>query len=229
MALTLATARTRIRFRIGETTPSFWTEAELNSYINDAKDDLYNAILTINKDFFEKRVTLATTVGDITGIELPADFQQVKSIRFTTPGYEDTVFNPQDRGTQAFIMGLNSLSISNSPYEMMYDVYQNLDDSGKTWYLQLSPITRSILAIELNYVSQLPDLSSDSDTFGFMAPFEGYILDAATYYALSKGPSGDYQNYASRSEAKLNRILANASRQNKMGTEITQGFLEDSF
>lgn len=229
MALTLATARTRIRYRIGETTPSFWTEAELNSYINDAKDDLYNAILTINKDFFEKRTALATVAGDITGMELPADFQQVKSIRFTTPGYEDTVFNPQDRGTLPFIQGLNSLSISNSPYEMMYDVYQNLDDTDKTWYLQLSPIPRSVLAIELNYVSQLPDLSGDSDTFGFMAPFMGYILDQATYYALSKGPSGDYQNYGSKAEVKLDRILGVASKQNKMGTEIVQGFLEDSF
>jgi len=229
MALTLSSARARIRYRIGETTPSFWTDAELNSYINDAKDDLYNAILTINKDFFEKKTALATTVGDITGMELPADFQQIKSLRFTTSGYEDTVFNQQDRATQPFIMGLNSLNIANSPYEIMYDVYQNLDDADKTWYLQLSPIPRSVLAIECNYVAQLPDLSSDSETFGFMAPFTGFILDAATYYALSKGPSGDYQNYGSRSEAKLNRILAVASRQNKMGTEICQGFLEDSF
>lgn len=224
----LSTARTRIRYRIGETTPSFWTNDELNSYINDAKEDLYNAILTINKDFFEKRTTLATVSGT-TAYELPSDFQQVKSLRMLTSGYEDTMFKPQDRNTSAFLMGLNSMNVSNSPYEILYDVYQNLDDSDKTWYIQFSPVPRDVKSIELNYVAQLPDLTADADTFGFMAPFMGYILDQATYYALSKGPSGDYQNYASRAEAKLNRILGVASRSNKQGAEFVEGFLEDSF
>jgi hypothetical protein len=224
----LSTARQRIRYRIGETTPSFWTELELNSFINDAKDDLYNAILTINKDFFEKRTTLVTAV-DTTTIELPADFQQVKSLRMLTPGYEDTMFKPQDRASQAFLMGLNSMNVAASPYEMMYDVYQNLDDTDKSWYLQLSPVPRDVRSIELNYVAQLPDLAADSDTFGFMSPFMGYILDQATYYALSKGPSGDYNNYGTRAEAKLNRILGVAARSNKMGAEFVEGFLEDSF
>lgn len=228
MALTLSSARTRIRYRIGELVAGFWTDAELNSYINDAKDDLFNAILTINKDFFERSTTLVTVAGT-TAYELPADFQQVKSLRMLTPGYEDTMFKPQDRNSQAFLMGLNSMNVAASPYEMMFDPYQNLDDTDKSWYLQFSPVPRDVRSIELNYVSQLADLTGDSDTFGIMAPFMGYILDQATYYALSKGPSGDYANYGSRAEAKLNRILGVAARSNKQGSEYVEGFLEDSF
>lgn len=226
--MTLGTARARIRYRINETTASYWTDAELNSYINDAKEDLYNSILTINKDFFEKKTTL-TMVSGTAEYELPTDFQQVKSLRMSGAGYEDTMFKPMDRSTQAFLMGLNSMNVAASPYEVMYDTYQNLDDTDKTWYIQFSPIPRSAQTIEMNYVAQLPDLSSDSDTFGFMAPFMGFILDKATYYALSKGPSGDYENYGRSSEAKLNRILGVAARSNKQGTEYVEGFMEDSF
>lgn len=226
--MNLGAARTRIRYRIGETVAGFWTDAEINSYINDAKDDLFNAILTINKKFFEKRTTV-TTVAGTSAYELPADFQQVESIRMLTSGYEDTHFKPQGRNTQAFLMGLNSMNVAASPYEIMYDTYQNLDDTDKTMYIQFSPLPRDARSIEVNYVSQLPDLASDSDTFGFLAPFMGYVLDQATYYALSKGPSGDYSNYGSRAEAKLNRILGVAARSNKQGTEVVEGFLEDSW
>lgn len=224
----LQTARTRIRYRIGETTPSFWTNEELNSYINDAKDDLYNAILTINKDYFERKTTINTVAGT-TEYELPSDFERVKSMRMLTLGYEDTLFKYQDRNTDAFLMGLNSMNVSNSPYEIMYDVYQNLDDTDKTFYLQFSPIFRDSRSIEVCYVAQLADLSSDSDNFSFMNPFMGYILDQATYYALSKGPSGDYSNYGSRAETKLNRILGVAAKLNMQGHEFVEGFLEDSF
>lgn len=224
----LQTARTRIRYRIGESAPSFWTNEELNSYINDAKDDLYNAIMTINKDFFEKRTTIVTASGT-TQYECPVDFARVKSLRMLTVGYEDTLFKYQDRNTDAFLMGLNSMNVSNSPYEIMYDVFQNLDDTEKTWYLQFSPIFRDVRSIELNYVAQLADLSADADNFSFMNPFMGFILDQATYYALSKGPSGDYSNYGSRAETKLNRILGVAAKQNMQGHEFVEGFLEDSF
>ena len=72
--MTLATALLRIRYRIGESIPSYWSDSELTSYINDAKDDLFNAILTINKDFFEKSCTI-TTSTTTNRILLPTDFQ----------------------------------------------------------------------------------------------------------------------------------------------------------
>lgn len=226
--MTLAVALSRIRYRIGETTAGFWTDAELISYINDAKDDLYNAILTINKDYFEKSASVTVSAGTHKA-ELPSDFQRLKSIRMSTVGYEDTQFVPRDRNTQEFLSGLNSINTANSPYEVMYDIYQNLDDTDKTMYLDLSPIFMDARTLEVNYVAQLPDLTGTTDTFGFLAPFMGYILDKATFYALSKGPSGDYNNYANQAEMKLNRILGVASKSNQQGHEFVEGFLEDSF
>jgi hypothetical protein len=226
--MTLATALARIRYRIGETTEGFWTDAELTSYINDAKDDLYNAIMTINKDYFEKNVTLSVAAGG-KQVELPSDFQRLKSLRMSTPGYEDTQMVPRDRNTQEFLMGLNTVNTANSPYEIMYDIFQNLDDTDKTMYLALSPIFQDARTLEMNYGCQLPDLSGLSDTFGIMAPHMGFILNKATYYALSKGPSGDYQNYANQAEAELNRILGVLANNNQQGHSFVEGFLEDSF
>ena len=232
--MTLLQARTRIRYRIGEEEESFWKNVELNSYINDAKDDLYNAILTINKDFFQKSATIQTST--VTNrILLPADFQRLKVLRMLTPGFKATMFVPVDRNNPLFIASLANVAYSNQPYQYMYDVYDCIDvpaqgePDWRGWNLALSPAPNAVLSIGLEYFAQLPDLAQDTDTFSFMNPFTGYILDKATYYALSKGPSGDYGNYQTSAETKLNRILGVASKPTTQGAEFVQGFLEDSY
>jgi len=232
--MNLSTALTRIRYRIGEVIPSYWTQLELISYVNDAKDDLYNAILTINKDFFERTATLAF-VNLVSQYLLASDFQRLKSIRATTAGMEGTTFIPMSRNTPAFQAGLQNSAYNNAPYQFMYDIWNNIDvavspaPNMKGMNITFSPTPAGAMTVEYVYVAQLPDLAGNDDGFSFLDPFIGYILDQATYYALSKGPSGDYQNYGSRAEMKLNRILAVASKNNMQGSQFVQGFLEDSF
>ena len=48
-----------VRNQIQEPTASFWSDSELISYINQAKDDLYNEICLVNEDFFMKTAVLA--------------------------------------------------------------------------------------------------------------------------------------------------------------------------
>ena len=302
--MTLLQARTRVRYRIGEETEAFWKNVELNSYLNDAKDDLFNAILTINKDYFQRSAILNTRAFP-NRVLLPTDFQRLKSLRMVTPGYDSTLFIPVDRNTPLFQTRLVGGVYGSQPYQYMYDIWDCIDvpnGSEAPWAvvgaavngsvsvtvvsdtnlkvgdvvyffhpttlalegtatiralvgstgitlsaavtltganlvvvslkgqnLELSPNPDSNYALAVSYCAQLPDLSSDSDTFAFLDPFTGYILDKATYYAFSKGPSGDYQNYASQAEQKLNRILAVASKPNMQGTEVVAGFLEDSY
>lgn len=301
--MTLATARQRIRYRIGEPTESFWLDVELNSYINDSKDDLYNAILTINKDYFQRSAALKTRAFT-NRILLPSDFQRLKVLRMATSGMEGTLFTPADRNQALFTAALANTTYSNQPYQYMFDIWDCIDEpsgsdtawgtvngavnssttvvfddatnihAGDTVYfynpttsaeedsgvvsavsgntatmaaavsvsdnakavvslrgsnLELSPAPNGVYDLALGYWAQLPDLSADDDTFKFLDPFTGYILDQATYYALSKGPSGDYQNYGTRAEMKLNRILAVASKSNAQGAEFATGFLEDSY
>lgn len=231
---TLAQARTRIRYRIGEETEGFWKDVELNSYINDAKDELFNAILTINKNFFGRETTIQTSAST-NRILLPADFQRLKGLRMLTPGLEATVFTPENRNSPLFSALSANSAYSNQPYQYLYDTFECIDEAGenepnyKGWNLVLAPAPNAVYSIALSYFAQLPDLADDADEFSFMAPFLGYILDKATYFALSKGPSGDYGNYNTSAEAKLNRILAVASRPQLQGAEFVHGFLEDSY
>lgn len=228
----LSTAILRVRYRIGEATPSYWTDAELTSYLNDAKDDLQNAILTINKDFFQRTGSLAIVAGTNQYV-LPSDFVRLKSIRASTSGLEMTSFIPMDRNTQAFLGGLQNSAYSNSPYQFMYDIWQNIDNpalgSLKGMNISFSPLPQSNLAVVIEYDAALADLASAGDSFDFLSPLMGYILDKATYYALSKGPAGDYQNYGSNAEIKLNRILAVASKVNQQGQEFVAGYCEDAY
>ena len=220
MALTLAQARTRIRYRIGESEASYWSDAELNSYINDSKDDLYNAIQTIKKDFFEKTYDLSVASGDYIKA-LPSTFGTLQVIYAS--GYE---FISRPHSSFDFnLLQNNDLTTK----IVFYDIYHKQTNTDpvvtKGIYIEFSPKFTESVTIGLKYTAELPDLSGDSATFEFLEPMLGYILDRATYYALSKGPAGDYNNYKNEAEKKLNRILGVAGNLDNSSSEFVDGFL----
>lgn len=221
--MTLAEARDKIRAIIAEPTPSFWSDEEINTALNLAKDDLQEAIMTTNKDMFSKNF-LINTVEDENDYELPSDFRELKLIR-DIDGY-DIQFVQVDMSEKVFVEALNVQYKNDNPGSVVnvyYDVFQDLDNK---WYLRIAPSLPSGIRIKIDYKAQIPDLKDDNDTFGALNDFMGYIIEKALYYVLSKGPSGDYQNHLNASEMKLNRILGSL-RINTSGTEFVRGYLED--
>lgn len=236
MSVTLATAIARVRNRIGEATASYWDDDEIIGYINDAKDDLQNAVNTINKDFFQKVASLSIVSGRDQYL-LASDFTRLKSMVVTTDGYQQTMFIPISRNSPLFIAGRQNNAYTNMPYQYMYEVWQNVEPDATPapavplhgWNISFSPSIKTAFTIEYTYIAFLPDLSALTDTFDFLDPFSGFIYDQAASYALSKGPAGDFITYERRAEKKLNRILAVCAKRTMTGPEVVAGFLEDTY
>lgn len=224
MIKTLKNARDAVRDNIQESSEAFWTDAELNRYINRAKDDLYTSISLVNENFFLESGTVSVVAGT-TKYELSAGFFRLKNIRTTTAGKEEMVWLPAKINSKAFNDGLNASYSNSIENKMMYDTYH--DVSNKKNYLIVSPIPADSFAINVDYISVVPDLTSDSDVFAIFDPFVGYIIDKATYYALSKGPSGDFNTPLKESARKLEDIKTNCGRPQIKDPEFVDGFMED--
>lgn len=216
----LSQARSRVRTKIGESEASFWSDTEINDNINTAKDDLQDAILTINEDIFQSTTTI-TTINGQNEYQLPADFKSIVSIR-DLDNY-DINFIRQSQGSKIFKDSLSSNVSNNESITEYYDVYQKSDG---IWYIIFAPAMVGDISIEIKYRARVPDLSNDTDTFLCLDNYVGYIIDKAVYYCLMKGPSGDYASYYNASEAKLNRIIGSI-RPDNSGHTFVVGYLED--
>lgn len=90
MATLLSSIRSQARVHLNETTASFWTDAELLDTILKGVNDLWGAIIDLNREHFitvdESNVSLAANTGSLTGV--PSDLFRVLLIepRVTTPG-----------------------------------------------------------------------------------------------------------------------------------------------
>lgn len=222
--MNLLEARNAVRSNIGETEESFWTDTELNRYLNQAQRDLYNAVRSVKSDFFIKSIPLSVSNGD-SEVNLPSDFAAVKSLRITDAGYNDVIFYPLDRSNEEFIYGLSSEVTISNPSRIFFDVYLDTSSTSPQMKIIFSPIFRDNFNIELIYISTLSDLSNDNDNFMFPAFCDSYIINKATSYALSKGPSGDYGNYQSLARENLSAILDTVRTLNRMGNEYVNDFL----
>lgn len=218
--MTLSQARAKVRTRIGESNASFWEDSEINDNINTAKDDLQEALLTINEDLFQNTTTI-TTINAQTKYELPLDFDTLVSIRDLND--MDMYFTKMSQSSQTFKTALTADYQNNEGINEFYDIFQEND--GK-WYIQFAPAMVGGINIEIKYRARISDLSSDSDTFGALDKYVGYIIDKAIYYCLMKGPSGDYNLWYNSSEAKLNRIIGSI-RPDSSGNSFVTGYLEE--
>lgn len=230
MAVARSAIRGSVRFRIEETTAAYWTEIEINEYINKAKDDLYNAICLVNEDFFLESEDIAVVAGDYK-VAMAANYFRTKTLRCTTSGYEDIIFSRKDHGSNEFKSGLNSSLVVSNPANFLYDI--SCDITNQRHYLHLSPIVRNSLTIKHNYIAMIADISTaagagpDALTFPIQDTFVGYIVDRAAGYALKKGPSGDFKTCDNDAAGKLAMILTNVGRRNLGGHEFVEGFMED--
>lgn len=226
MALTLATVRSKVRAHIDEPSANYWTDAELNGYISDRQLDLWRKILQIRKDYFLSNFNLSLVANQFSytvADGIPADIWRIETIRTTTSGKQNMVWNPGNPTSQAFIDGLNSDTPTFNPFQIYYAL-RNLTT------LWVSPLPQSALTARVDYIQLPTAVSADSDTFLLPDPFLPYIQYMAASDALAKGPVGDGPAWESRADKAWNDImLALDTPRSEQGPDVVEGAFADSF
>lgn len=232
---TLANIRTAVRDVLDESSASFWSDAQLNRYINRAKDRVWNRVKSLNEDYFA--VTRRSTDGSLTILgetysaasfaiaagtrdyTLPPDFAEMRLIRCITTGFEDIRFIYRDLSAPAM--------------RRMLEVVENLDP-GDFYFdaiaeppvMRIAPLSNTALDLEITYIAALADLSSDSDRLTLPNPL--YI--AVEDYAIARALKQDRNPDAAAHEASGDKIIAEmfgAHHRQTQDTETAVGYLED--
>lgn len=118
MAVTLSTARTRLRFRLGETSPGTWTNAELNDVLNVACQQVVTdsvtqggqALLVEQKEFRSESGTYLYV--------MPPELNEVLAVLYRVGNQLQVV--PQAMQTEMFLEGFDETESSSIPFSWQF-------------------------------------------------------------------------------------------------------------
>ncbi|HYE59337.1 MAG TPA: hypothetical protein VD948_12570 [Rhodothermales bacterium] len=234
----LSDLRTAVRDNLDESTASFWTNAELNRFINRAKDKVWVEVRKLKLDFFEKSLAstagsqtilgetydptnLRVTVGGST-MTLPPDFHELKYLEVITSGHEDVVFRYLDLANPLF-RRLRAMTDNTAPSEFRFDVYGT---SYSNQILVYAPKSDTLLDTRLFYVYKPADLSADADELDMPDPL--YI--AVEEYATTRAQLKDRDELAAVWQQMGNKTVADlvgAAARQTQDIECAQSAFED--
>ena len=230
---TLSDLRTAVRDYLDESSSSFWTDAQLNRYINRARDRVWNEVRKLGEDYYmvtrpaaDGTLTilgesfdcsgLGITVGGTT-LTLPQDFAEVKLIQVTTGGYENIRVEYRDL-THPDMRDAMDVPSNITPSIYYFDVI-----AERT--LRYAPKSDTALSLSITYVQRFDDLSSDSDTLTMPYPF----FMAVEHYAVASAMLQDRNADAATHEARAKQIILDATGadvRQRQDTEAAVAYLE---
>jgi len=231
---TLLSLRTMIRDSVDEDTASFWTDAQLNRYINKSKDRVWSRIRELKDDYFD--VVRSSTDGALTILgesynassfkivagttdyTLPPDFVEMRLIEVITSGYEWVRFTFKRMNDRAF-RDWRAITDNMTPDEFLFTLFKEPPA------MSVVPKSDTALDLRITYVQVIPDLSSDTDRLTLPHPLYLAVVDYATASALKQDRSPD----AAAHEASGDKIIAEAFGASDRQTQDVQtaaGYLE---
>lgn len=196
---TLLDLRTAVRDNLDEATASFWSNAQLNRYINRAKDRVWNRVKALNEDYFT--ITRASTDGSLTILgetyaassfqivsgtrdyTLPPDFSEMKLIEVTTDNYEDVRFVHRDMAHPE-MRALLEITDDQTPSYFVFDII-----GERT--LRIAPTSNTTLDLNITYVQILPELTTDTQEMPMPHPLYFAVEAYATASALKQDRNPD--------------------------------------
>jgi hypothetical protein len=231
----LSDMRTLVRDQLDESSASFWTDAQINRYVNRAKDRVWNRLKAANEYYCT--VTRTSNDGSLTiqgesynassfrivagttDYTLPPDFEQLSSIESISSGLESVFFTQLDMNDPEF-RALRTLTDNQSPWdEVIFDII------GEPAQLRLAVKPDVTMDIRLTYVQTLADLSADGDRLTLPNPLFQSVADYATMFALRQDRSPDAGTY----EASGDKILAEffgANMRQSQDPQVVRPYLE---
>lgn len=218
---TLSDLRTATRDRLDESTATFWTNAQLNRYINRAKDRVWSRIRSLNEDYFMVRrtsldgsvtilgETYATTSFQIVATTvlytLPPDFSEMKLIVVTTDGYEDVRFEYKDL-THPEMRAALEITDDQTPATFFFDIV-----GERT--MRIAPPSNTTLDIEINYVQALGEMTTDADTMTMPHPLYLAVESYAVALALEQDRNPDSKLVAADGDKIIAEVIGATHRQ----------------
>lgn len=206
--VTLGELRTQLLQRIDRVGSTFYTDAELNSYISSSYKELYDILIQkYGDDYYMTTPYQFTTDGTSDTYDLPADFYKCHGLDLCLNGSGNDgwvtlrPFMKAERNRYAVPNFQSFYGITNLRYRIMAD---------KVWF---TPRAMTGQVLRLWYSPRPAELTTDVDTVDGVSGWEEYIVVDSAIKALAKEES-DVSVFAAQKQAMLQRIESAAENRN---------------
>lgn len=190
-SVALSTIRSQVRSYLDETTASDWTDAELNTLINQRYHRVYSSVITVFEDYNITTATINTVANtqeyDTSSADpLPSDIFKIRRVEIN---YDVSNSNSvMQRATP--ITNIDAIRVRLGESNLGSNIFRNpayYYVGGKLGFLPI-PDKTGTDAIKLWYVKTVADLSSDASTIDIPYPerywniiAEGAVADALRF------------------------------------------------
>ncbi len=156
---TFQTIIDRARSTLLETTPSFWSDAELLAHGINAAKDLWKAIIDVYQDHFfrinDTSVSVVASQSTLSGV--PSDCFRVKSIEPRVPAsYPNMFFRPRDWGHPTFVSARAAAAQDPTGTVILYDLVGPGPPIAAP-EIRIAPLSSSNVNLLLGYIAAVSD------------------------------------------------------------------------
>ena len=209
MAIPLSTIRSQVRSYVDESSPSDWTNAELNTLINQRYHRVYTTIVTVFEDYYLTTTQFNTVASQQeygTSDSFPSDLYKLRrvEINYDVSGSNSVPLRALPLTSLELIR--RDIAQTNVGVKIFTTPYYYLLGVNKIGFIPI-PDKAGTNAVKVWYVKTLADLSSDSSNIDIPYP-ERYwhiIAEGATADALRFGQQESID--ADKFDAKFDRGL----------------------
>jgi hypothetical protein len=202
---TLLTARTEVRSIIDEPIEQYWSDAELNSWINQACEETQR-----NAEWARKQGTLAATAA-VQAYVAPTDLVRIYRLEFVPTNQTAYTYSLDFRGYNEMDAAWGNLKTLPSAYPQLYTLWNNPDDSDPTvkgLQILLYPVPQVAGTLNVYYYRSIIPAVNDTDDIDILVGWETMIYDWAAGRALRKDADPRFREYQADWTQKLQDLTA---------------------
>lgn len=202
MSDTLLSMRTKVRRRLDESTARFWTDADLNEWINEGAREVARRAETL------QATTNISSVADTQQYSLPSNVFRVHRVEFTRDPSRSTALEYRDFNTMDSIWwGSHYMSPGDPYWYTMWGFPPTL-----AMIVYPTPPDSIADAFKVYYYRMPATASADGDSVEIPSGWDDIILDYCEYSAFRKDADPRWSDAKALFEAKMQNMVDTTRR-----------------
>jgi hypothetical protein len=213
MSYTLAQATTEVRSIIDEANPQFWTDAQIQSWINQGCQDIARRAETLWQE---------TTINVAAGVQnypFPPDFLNCHRAEFTLSGTDQT-FNLDYRGINTMDEVWGILHSLPAAWPQYFTIRGN---SAMGFYLMLYPSPGASGTLTVYYYRAAQLVTVTTQNIDVQPGWEDIVFDYAVYKAKRKANDPTWQEAFQLYNGNLQQMIDKSRNMTDLGENMTTG------
>lgn len=217
--MTLATARTEVRDLIDEASAQFWTDAQINTWLNQGVQDIARRALCL------RQLTPVPVTANTQNYAAPADIYELYRVEFV-PSTGSFIYPLTFMGYQEADQAWGTYQSFPAAWPEIFTLWHNPGPSGQVGgsalQIRLFPVPAQAGVLNVFYYRQVVVAVADSDQLDTLPGWEDLVVEFAVYKAKRKDKEKDWQDAYNFYEQRLNDMISvSGTFQDQAGTFST--------